>query len=96
MIGFAAQTRDVLAAASRKLAEKRLDAVVANDVSESGLGFSADDNRVWIVTADAVEEMPVMNKARIAAELWERFAPAARRAAELRRKGDDREAPAGG
>ncbi len=96
VIGFAAQTRDVLAEASRKLAEKRLDAVVANDVSESGLGFSADDNRVWIVTADAVEEMPVMSKTRIAAELWERFAPAARRAAELRRKGDDREARAGG
>jgi phosphopantothenoylcysteine decarboxylase/phosphopantothenate--cysteine ligase len=96
VIGFAAQTREVLSEASRKLAEKRLDAVVANDVSESGLGFSADENRVWIVTADAVEEMPVMSKTRIAAELWERFAPSARRAAELRRKGDDRETPAGG
>jgi phosphopantothenoylcysteine decarboxylase / phosphopantothenate---cysteine ligase len=96
VIGFAAQTREVLSEASRKLAEKQLDAIVANDVSESGLGFSADENRVWLVTADAVEEMPVMSKTRIAAELWERFAPSARRAAELRRKGDVRETPAGG
>ena len=87
LVGFAAQTHDVLAAAARKLAEKGLDAVVANDVSQPGLGFSANENRVWIVTATSVEELPVLNKKRIAAELWERFAPLARKAAELRREG---------
>jgi phosphopantothenoylcysteine decarboxylase/phosphopantothenate--cysteine ligase len=87
LVGFAAQTRDVVDAARQKLADKNLDAVVANDVSQEGLGFSAEDNRVWIVTADSVEELPVMNKTRIAAELWERFAPSARKAAELRSEG---------
>lgn len=87
VVGFAAQTHDVVDAASRKLAEKDLDAVVANDVSVPGLGFSADRNRVWVVTADAVEELPVMSKTRIASELWERFAPFARQAAEFRRQG---------
>jgi len=87
LVGFAAQTQDVLAAASRKLADKGLDAVVANDVSELGLGFASDENRVWVVTADAVEELPVMRKTRIASELWGRFAPFARQAAEIRRQG---------
>jgi phosphopantothenoylcysteine decarboxylase/phosphopantothenate--cysteine ligase len=87
IIGFAAQTQDVIGAARDKLADKGLDAVIANDVSEAGLGFSADQNRVWIVTSDSVKELPVMNKTRIAAELWERFAPSARKAAELRQEG---------
>jgi phosphopantothenoylcysteine decarboxylase/phosphopantothenate--cysteine ligase len=89
VVGFAAQTQDVVDAARQKLADKCLDMVVANDVSEEGLGFSADDNRVWIVTDDSVEELPVMNKARIARELWERFAPLARKAAKLRGEGRD-------
>ena len=96
VIGFAAETRDVLPEAAAQARREAPRPVVANDVSESGLGFSADENRVWMVTADSVEEMPVMSKTRIAAELWERFAPAARRAAERRRKGEDRETPAGG
>jgi phosphopantothenoylcysteine decarboxylase/phosphopantothenate--cysteine ligase len=87
VIGFAAQTQDVIDVARDKLSDKGLDAVIANDVSEAGLGFSADQNRVWIVTSDSVEELPVMNKTRIAAEIWERFAPAARKAAELRQEG---------
>jgi phosphopantothenoylcysteine decarboxylase/phosphopantothenate--cysteine ligase len=87
IVGFAAQTTDVVEAARRKLADKGLDAVIANDVSQPGLGFSADDNRVWIVTADSVEELPVMNKKRIARELWQRFAVSARKATTLRQEG---------
>jgi len=85
VIGFAAQTQDVLEAASRKLAEKNLDAVIANDVSQPGLGFASDDNRVWVVTADGVEGIEVMSKTRISRALWDRFADAAANAAELRR-----------
>lgn len=96
LVGFAAQTQDVLDAASRKLADKSLDAIVANDVSQPGLGFSADENHVWVVTADAVEEIPTMSKTRIAAELWERFAPQARHAAALRQKGEGSETRTGG
>ena len=87
IVGFAAQTEDVIDSARRKLADKNLDAVIANDVSQPGLGFSADDNRVWVVTADSVEELPVMSKRRIAAELWQRFAVSARKSATLRQEG---------
>ena len=85
MIGFAAQTHDVLEAASRKLAEKNLDAVIANDVSQPGLGFASDINRVWIVTAEGAEGLDVMSKAAIARKIWDRFASAASGAAQLRR-----------
>jgi phosphopantothenoylcysteine decarboxylase/phosphopantothenate--cysteine ligase len=87
LVGFAAQTQEVVDTARRKLADKGLDAVVANDVSQPGLGFSTDQNRVSIVTADSVEELPVMSKTRIAAELWTRLAPSARDAAQTRREG---------
>ena len=87
VVGFAAQTREVVDVARRKLIEKDLDAVVANDVSQPGMGFAGDENRVWIVTADSVEELPAMNKKKIAAELWQRFAAQARNAAAVRQEG---------
>ncbi len=92
LVGFAAETRDVLAAARDKLAAKHLDLVVANDVSVEGLGFASDDNRVWLVSAgspDEPEELPVQSKRAIARTLLDRIAPAARDAAS-RREGDSR------
>lgn len=84
VVGFAAETQDVLSAAQGKLAAKNLDLVVANDVSESGLGFGSDVNRVWLVSADEVDELPVLSKHTIARTLWDRIAPDARRAASTR------------
>src|SRR5438552_9027894 len=46
IVGFAAETNNVEAYARRKLAEKRLDWIVANDVSQTGIGMNADDNTV--------------------------------------------------
>jgi len=89
LIGFAAETQDVLASAHTKLAEKHLDLVVANDVSEPGLGFASDENRVWLVSAAGDDELPVQNKAAIARTLWDRVAPSAREAA-ARRAGEGR------
>jgi phosphopantothenoylcysteine decarboxylase/phosphopantothenate--cysteine ligase len=60
------------------LAEKNLDAVVANDVSEPGLGFGSDSNRVWLVTGGGAEELPILGKKAIARELWDRLADSAR------------------
>jgi phosphopantothenoylcysteine decarboxylase/phosphopantothenate--cysteine ligase len=84
LIGFAAETRDVLEAAAAKVAGKNLDLVVANDVSVEGLGFASDTNRVWFVSADSTEELPVQTKTSIARELWDRTAPKAREAAQRR------------
>jgi phosphopantothenoylcysteine decarboxylase / phosphopantothenate---cysteine ligase len=86
LIGFAAETRDVLGHASAKLGAKNLDLVVANDVSAPGLGFASNENRVWLVSADGAEELPVQNKTAIARQLWDRMAPDAR-ATHTRRAG---------
>lgn len=51
LVGFAAETNDVEAYARRKLAEKRLDWIVANDVSRAGIGMNADDNAVMLIGA---------------------------------------------
>ncbi len=56
IVGFAAETNDVEAYARRKLAEKRLDWIVANDVSRAGLGMNADDNAVLLIGADGARE----------------------------------------
>ncbi|MCL4079710.1 bifunctional phosphopantothenoylcysteine decarboxylase/phosphopantothenate--cysteine ligase CoaBC [Coriobacteriia bacterium Es71-Z0120] len=73
VVGFAAETGDPVAEARRKLAAKRCDLVVANDVSGE-LGFGTDANRVIFVTATAAEELPVMGKRAIARELLDRVA----------------------
>ena len=84
LVGFAAETRNVLESARGKLASKNLDLVVANDVSVTGLGFGSDTNRVWFVSEDGADELAEMNKTAIARVLWDRIAPLARDAATLR------------
>ena len=80
LIGFAAETQGVLDAAAGKLSAKNLDLCVANDVSVEGLGFGSDTNRVWLVSAQGAEELPVQSKTSIARELWNRVAPLGRAA----------------
>jgi phosphopantothenoylcysteine decarboxylase/phosphopantothenate--cysteine ligase len=66
MVGFAAETRDVIAAAQRKLVEKNADLIVANDVSDPALGFAGTHNRWHLVTAEGVESTDVLPKRRLA------------------------------
>lgn len=87
LVGFAAETERVLEEAARKLADKRLDLVVANDVSTPGLGFGSDLNRVWLVTQAGSEELQVCSKKTIARELWDRLALGANEAAQRREGG---------
>lgn len=84
LVGFAAETSDVLIHARTKLAEKNLDLVVANDVSSPKLGFGTDENRVWLVSEVAEEELAVMSKRSIAATLWDRLAQDSNRARDVR------------
>jgi phosphopantothenoylcysteine decarboxylase/phosphopantothenate--cysteine ligase len=90
LVGFAAETSDVVAFAREKLGRKHLDLVVANDVSSAGLGFGTDENRVWFVGADGAEELPVMSKRAIARKLWDRIGVCAAIARDARAKGDRR------
>jgi len=83
LVGFAAETRDVVANATRKLAAKRCDLVVANDVAEPGSGFGTDTNRVTLVGADGVEALARADKAVVAHRILDRVVAllAVRRAA---------------
>ncbi len=73
-VGFAAETSDVITYARGKLAAKRLDLLIANDVSRSDSGFGAETNKVYIFHADgAMEDLPVMPKTGVAAAIWDRI-----------------------
>jgi phosphopantothenoylcysteine decarboxylase/phosphopantothenate--cysteine ligase len=67
LVGFAAETRDLEAEARRKLRGKRLDLVVANDVTAAGAGFGADTNVVRLLDAAGLDEaLPVLPKEEVA------------------------------
>jgi phosphopantothenoylcysteine decarboxylase / phosphopantothenate---cysteine ligase len=73
VVGFAAESEDVLEAARRKLARKGCDLLVANDVSRADAGFDSDRNAVWLLDArGAVEELPLLAKAEVAARVFDR------------------------
>jgi phosphopantothenoylcysteine decarboxylase/phosphopantothenate--cysteine ligase len=77
VVGFAAETERVREQAAAKLAAKRVDLMVANDVSAVDSGFEVDTNRVVILDASgAVEELPLLTKDALAASLVERIAAA--------------------
>ena len=62
IVGFAAETENVLENARKKLASKSLDAIVVNDVSREGVGFDSDRNAVTIMSHDEVVEVPETSK----------------------------------
>src|SRR5207237_5957504 len=66
VIGFAAETQNVLENARKKLAAKSLDAIVVNDVSREGVGFDSERNAVTIITHDEVIEVPETSKREVA------------------------------
>lgn len=72
LVGFAAETEDVIANARKKLDTKRCDLVVANDVAEPGAGFAVDTNRVTLVDRDDAVELPAGPKAEVAHRILDR------------------------
>jgi phosphopantothenoylcysteine decarboxylase / phosphopantothenate---cysteine ligase len=66
VVGFAAETEDVLANGRLKLARKGVDAVVVNDVSVDGIGFDSEENAGYFLTRDGAVEIAVMSKAAMA------------------------------
>jgi len=67
LVGFAAETEDLMANAEKKLKSKNLDMIVANDVSSKDAGFEADTNRVKIIYRDGhVDDSPLMTKDKVA------------------------------
>jgi phosphopantothenoylcysteine decarboxylase / phosphopantothenate---cysteine ligase len=86
LVGFAAETNDVRAHAAEKLRAKGVDLLVANDVSQQGIGFEADDNQVVLLDRwGGTLELPRMTKIQVAHAILDRVlalraAPKSRRA----------------
>jgi phosphopantothenoylcysteine decarboxylase / phosphopantothenate---cysteine ligase len=72
LVGFAAETENVVARATAKRERKHADLIVANDVSRPDSGFDVDVNEVTMVGADGVEALPLQSKARVAAHILDR------------------------
>jgi phosphopantothenoylcysteine decarboxylase/phosphopantothenate--cysteine ligase len=84
LVGFAAETGDLLEQATRKLEEKNLDLIVANDVTQAGAGFDVETNIVRLLYADGrVEDLPQMSKLEVAWQILDRIL---RLAARLRQQ----------
>lgn len=72
VIGFAAETNDVVEYAQAKLKRKGCDAIVANDVSRSDAGFGSSNNRAWWVTSSAVDDLGLLEKRALADDILSR------------------------
>jgi phosphopantothenoylcysteine decarboxylase / phosphopantothenate---cysteine ligase len=72
LVGFAAETQDVVTRATEKREKKHADLIVANDVARTDAGFDVDSNAVTIVGAEGVESLPLQSKARVAATILDR------------------------
>jgi phosphopantothenoylcysteine decarboxylase / phosphopantothenate---cysteine ligase len=75
VVGFAAESRDLLENATNKLQSKKLDFIAANDISASDAGFSVDTNRVSLLYKDGNSEaLPLMSKSEVAETIVARIA----------------------
>jgi len=69
VVGFAAETADIETYARDKLTRKKLDAIVANDVSRADVGFNSDDNEAWWITADSSQAFSKRSKTQLARDI---------------------------
>jgi len=75
VVGFAAETHDLEAEARRKMREKHLDLIVANDVNRPDSGFQVDTNEVTLILRDGpAMPLPLMSKEEVAAKILDRVA----------------------
>lgn len=74
LVGFAAETDDVLENAKSKMKRKNLDFIVANDIKKEGAGFGVDTNIVNIIDSDGmIMPLPMMTKIEVASQLFDRI-----------------------
>jgi len=75
LVGFAAETDDLLQNARKKLADKRLDLIVANDVTRSDAGFDSETNAAVLIDAQGGQvDVPLVLKRELAERVWDRVA----------------------
>jgi phosphopantothenoylcysteine decarboxylase/phosphopantothenate--cysteine ligase len=73
LVGFAAETEDVVGRAAAKRAQKHVDLIVANDVSRADAGFEVETNVVTIVGPEGAEPLPLQSKAAVAGAILDRI-----------------------
>ena len=71
VVGFAAETDNLIEHARSKLERKSLDMIVANDVSDTTIGFSSDDNQTTVITRQCMQQLPKASKENISRQLIE-------------------------
>ena len=74
-VGFAAESENMVANAKRKLIEKKLGLIIANDITRADSGFDADTNQVTIIDKNGkIDELPLMSKREVADRILDRVA----------------------
>ena len=74
LIGFAAESENLLAAAKRKLREKNLDFICANAIGQEGIGFESEQNQITLLGRDGCQiESPRIPKVQVATWVWDRI-----------------------
>jgi len=75
LVGFAAETHDIIKHAQKKLKEKNVDLMVVNPIGTPGAGFESDTNIVKILDRKGdIVELPLMTKEKVAEEIWDKVA----------------------
>lgn len=74
LVGFAAETNDVLTNGAKKLHQKKLDMLVANDVSRNDIGFGSDDNQIALLLKNKTIFQPKMEKSAVAGVILDTLA----------------------
>ena len=69
IVGFAAETQELLAHARDKMSRKGLDMIIANDVSDLSIGFNSDNNQATVLWADGEQPLPLCSKAAMARQV---------------------------
>jgi len=72
LIGFAAETNDMIANARNKMASKRLDIIVANDITQPMAGFKVNTNIATLISSDGEQNYPLMDKRELAEKIWDK------------------------
>ena len=71
VIGFAAETQNIIENAKRKLNEKNLDLIIANDVSDPSIGFDSDENEVYLITDELEKKIDRVSKKKLSRSIIE-------------------------
>ena len=71
VIGFAAETQNIIENAKKKLSEKNLDLIIANDVSDTSIGFDSDENEVYLITNKIEKKIDKVSKKKLSRNIVE-------------------------